>query len=225
MRDTDLYRHLLGLAAPWSVGRVKLDVPAQRVDVWVDIPRRRLMALDKVLRRLYHRIFRRDPVKDHIKRGLVVGENFHMLEEVIIDYSHIWHIEIGDDVTLAPRVHILAHDASTKKHLNYIKIGKVKIGNRVFVGAGSIILPGVTIGDDVVIGAGSVVSRDIPDGYVAVGNPAKLICTIDEFLSKKRIEMNIFPCFGEEYTIRKNVTVDMKNEMNHRMNDKIGYII
>jgi maltose O-acetyltransferase len=148
-----------------------------------------------------------------------------MLDEVIIDYSHTWHIEIGDDVTLAPRVHILAHDASTKKHLNYTRIGKVKIGNRVFIGAGAIILPGVTIGDNVIIGAGSVVSRDIPDGIVAAGNPARFICTTDSFLQRKREEMEVSPCFGEEYTMRKNVTADMKTEMNRMMKNKIGYII
>jgi maltose O-acetyltransferase len=185
-----------------------------------------------VLRKIYHRVFRHDRLKEHhdllkeyIKRGLVVGKNFNMLNEVIIDYSHIWHIEIGDDVTLAPRVHILAHDASTKKHLNYTRIGKVKIGNRVFIGAGSIILPGVTIGNDVIIGAGSIVSRDIPDGQLVAGNPARFICTIDDFLQRKRDEMKIYPCFEEEYTIGKNVTADMKKEMNIKMKDKIGYII
>ena len=50
-----------------------------------------------------------------------------MLPGVVIDYSHSWHITIGDDVTLAPHVHILAHDASTKMHLNYARIGKVRI--------------------------------------------------------------------------------------------------
>jgi maltose O-acetyltransferase len=183
------------------------------------------MSFEKILRKIYHYVLRRDPVKEHIKRGLIVGKNIHMGSEVIIDYSHAWHIEIGDDVTLAPRVHILAHDASTKKHLNYTRIGKVKIGNRVFVGASSIILPGVTIGNDVVIGACSVVTRDIADGHVVIGNPAKPICTIEEFVSRKREEMNIFPCFGREYTIRKGVTVDMKNKMNREMKDKIGYII
>lgn len=182
------------------------------------------MALERILRKLYHRIFRRNPVKESIKRGLVVGRNFGMLGGVIIDPSHTWHIEIGDDVTLAPRVHILAHDASTKKHLNYTRLGKVKIGNRVFVGASAIILPGVTIGDDVVIGAGSVVSRDIPAGHVAAGNPARIICTIDEFLSRKREEMRKCPCFGIEYTDTRNVTANMKDEMNQRMKDRIGYI-
>jgi maltose O-acetyltransferase len=182
-------------------------------------------SLHNILRKIYHRILRFDPIKDHIKRGLVVGENFDMIGDVILDYSHIWHIEIGNNVTLAPRVHILAHDASTKKHLNYTRIGKVKIGNRVFVGASAIILPGVTIGDDVVIGAGSVVSRDIPNGHVVAGNPAQFICTIDEFLLKKRNEMNMYPCFDETYTISKNITADMKDEMNGRMKDKIGYVI
>jgi maltose O-acetyltransferase len=181
--------------------------------------------LEKILRKIYRRMFYQDPIKEHIKRGLVVGKNFNMLDDVVVDYSHIWHIEIGDDVTLAPRVYILAHDASTKMHLGYTRIGKVKIGNKVFVGANSIILPGVTIGDNVIIGAGSVVSRDIPDGCVAAGNPAKTICTTDEFIAKKQEEMGIFPCFGEEYTLRKNVTTEMKSQMNNQMSDKIGYTL
>jgi maltose O-acetyltransferase len=83
----------------------------------------------------------------------------------------------------------------------------------------------VKIGNKVFVGAGAIVSHDIPDGHVAAGNPARIICTIEEFLLKKRNEMNIYPCFGEEYTIKEDVTSDMKNEMNKRMKDKIGYII
>ncbi|MEN6575743.1 MAG: DapH/DapD/GlmU-related protein [Phycisphaerales bacterium] len=182
-------------------------------------------SLRYVLRKIRRCVFRYDPLQKHRERGLVVGKNFHMLADVILDYAHIWHIEIGDDVTLAPRVHILAHDASTKMHLGYTRIGKVKIGNRVFVGAGSIILPGVTIGDNVVIGAGSIVSRDIPAGQVAAGNPARIICTIDAFLQRRREEMEKFPCFSEAYTIARNVTAEMKNEMNTRMTDRIGYVV
>ena len=178
----------------------------------------------KVLRKIYRLFFKYDLVSEHIKRGLVVGKNFRMFEGVIIDYSHAWLIEIGDDVTLAPRVYILAHDASTKRHLNYTRIGKVKIGNRVFIGAGSIILPGVTIGDNVVIGAGSVVSRDVIDGQVVAGNPAKTICSIEKFIERKKREMGKYPCFSEEYTIKQNITDSMKNKMNKRMKNKIGYV-
>lgn len=56
----------------------------------------------------------------------------------------------------------------------------VRIGNRVRIGAGAIILPGVTIGDDTVIGAGSVVTKDIPAGVVAVGNPCRVMREIGE---------------------------------------------
>ena len=56
-------------------------------------------------------------LKQLIKDGLVVGKNFDAMKDVIIDPGHCWLIEIGDNVTLAPRVHILAHDASMKKVL------------------------------------------------------------------------------------------------------------
>jgi maltose O-acetyltransferase len=178
-----------------------------------------------ILTKVYFRYIRPDLVKKLVKRGLVVGKNFRVQEEVIIDDSHCWHIIIGDDVTLAARVHILAHDASTKRYLNYTRIGKVRIGNRVFIGTSSIILPGVTIGDDVIVGAGSIVTRDIPNGVVSAGNPARVLCSIEEFLSRRRKEMEKFPCFGEEYTLRKNVTDEMKKEMNLKMKDRFGYII
>ena len=65
-------------------------------------------------------------------------------------------------------------DASLRDQgLEYAK--PIKIGNSVWIGAGAIVLPGVTIGDRVVIGAGAVVNRDLPDDCVAVGNPARVI--------------------------------------------------
>lgn len=158
------------------------------------------------------------------RNGLQVGRNFHMLPGVIIDYSHCWHITIGDDVTMAPHVHILAHDASTKMHLGYSRIGKVRIGNRVFIGASTIVLPGVTIGDNVVIGAGSVVSHDIPDNSVAAGNPARVRGSLDDFLARRRQEMARTPQFGAEYTLERRVTPEMRAEMNAKMVDRVGYV-
>lgn len=74
---------------------------------------------------------------------------------------HCFLICIGDDCTFTAKVHILAHDASTKKHLGFTKIGKVIVGNGVFLGVGVVVLPGVTIGDDAIVGAGSVVTKSI----------------------------------------------------------------
>ena len=124
-----------------------------------------------------------------IKRGLKVGKNFGRMGGVIIDPTHCYHITIGDNVTLAPRVHILAHDSSTFMFLGKTRAANVTIGNQVFVGAGSIILPGVHIGNRVIIGAGSIVSKDIPDNSVAVGNPAKVICSLDDYLDKEKTKM------------------------------------
>lgn len=147
------------------------------------------------------------------ENGLKVGNNFKMLPECIIDYSHCWHITIGDNVTLAPRVHILAHDASTIVYLNYSKIKNVNIGNNVFIGTSSIIMPGVSIGNDVIIGAGSVVTKDVLDNSVYVGNPAKFICNTDVYMQKQKETMNESNTFGEDYTLRENVSSQKKDEM------------
>ena len=90
-----------------------------------------------------------------ISMGMRVGKNFKRMTGTILDPGYCWLIQIGDNVTLAPRVHVLCHDASTKQFLGYTKIGCVTIGNDVFIGAESVILPGVSIGNRVVIGANS----------------------------------------------------------------------
>lgn len=182
------------------------------------------MNLPSIARKIYRTVFRTDPIAIHTKRGLVVGKNFNILKGVFIDQSHTWHITIGDDVTLGPRVMILAHDASTKIHLGRTKVGKVTIGNRVFVGANSTILPGVTIGDDIVIGAGSIVTRDLPSGHVYAGNPAKPICSMETFLERKQNEIDNAPFFDESYTVSGGITPEMMQEMNQKMTDRIGYI-
>lgn len=145
-----------------------------------------------------------------ISMGMKVGKNFNRLHGTILDPGHCWLIEIGDDVTMAPRVHILCHDASTKGFLNYTKIGRVTIGNNVFIGAESVVLPGVTIGNNVVIGANSTVTHNIPDNSVAVGSPARVISTLDEYLEKERRRMETVPCYGEDYTLRKDVSMEKR---------------
>lgn len=159
-----------------------------------------------------------------ISMGMTVGKNFKRLNGVILDPSHCWLIEIGDNVTMAPRVHILCHDASTKEFLNYTKIGRVTIGDNVFLGAESVVLPGVTIGSNVVIGANSTVTHDIPAGSVAAGSPARVICTLEEYLAKERSRMEAAPCYGEDYTLRKDVSMEKKLEQKAALTGKIGYI-
>ena len=179
------------------------------------------------LRKLIYRLRGEISTEELINRGLKVGKNFKRLNGVIIDDSHSWLISIGDDVTLAPRVHILAHDASTKTAINKTRIGIVNIGSNVFIGAGSIVLPGVTIGDNVVIGAGSVVSKDIPSNSLALGNPAKVICSYDEYIERKKQEIEVCPSYDESYTMRSaQLTTEKKQQMIDELknNGGIGYV-
>jgi maltose O-acetyltransferase len=94
----------------------------------------------------------------------------------------------------------------------------------VFIGAESVVLPGVTIGDNVIIGANSTVTHDIPEGTVAVGTPARVICTLEEYLTKEKIRMETAPCYGEEFTLRQNVSMEKRMQQKEELTGKIGYI-
>lgn len=150
-----------------------------------------------------------------------VGNNLHCAPSVFIDPAHCFLITIGDDCTLTSKVHILAHDASTKIHLGYTKIGKVTIGNRVFIGVGTIVLPNSTIGDDSIIGVGSIVVGNIPPREVWAGQPARKICTLDEYIAKHGDK----PFFGREYQLNPGLSEEKKQEMRQAVENGIAYIV
>lgn len=94
-------------------------------------------------------------------------------------------VTIGDDTFFAPNVQLYAatHPIDPIKRSSGIEFAQaIHIGNRCWLGGGVIVCPGVTIGDNVVIGAGSVVTKDIPGNSVAVGNPCRVVRTIDQSL-------------------------------------------
>lgn len=96
-----------------------------------------------------------------------------------------WLISIGDRVTITSGVQFITHDGATwllrdGKGRRY-RYAPIEIGSDVFIGTNSIILPGVRIGNRVIVGAGSVVNRSIPDNCVVAGVPAKFIRTFDEY--------------------------------------------
>ena len=176
------------------------------------------------IRKYYLQIDDRPPLERAIEKGLRIGKNCSVMGECILDPGHCWLIDIGNNVTLAPRVHILAHDASTKRILGFTRIQRTIIGNNVFIGAGSIILPGVTIGDYCIIGAGSVVSKSIPERSIAVGNPAVVIGTFDNFIQRKKDEFENSPHFDKSYKVDL-ITPEKKEEMIRLLSSgKTGYI-
>lgn len=93
------------------------------------------------------------------------------------------NIYVGDCVMFGPNVTIATAGHPVEPKLRSVGIqynADVHIGNNAWIGAGAIILPGVTIGDNAVIGAGSVVNKDIPANVVAVGNPCKVLREVNE---------------------------------------------
>lgn len=95
------------------------------------------------------------------------------------------------------------------KSTGYIKIGKIHIGDNVFISKGCIILPGTTIGSNVIIGAGAVIAKDIPDNVVVVGNPPRVLYSYDEFIEKhKRLMEDGLVVTSSEYK-----TVEVKEKV------------
>lgn len=180
--------------------------------------------LAKLVRKILFKIDDRPMIEVLKEKGLIVGKGLNLQDGCIIDPSHCWLISIGDNVTIAPRVHILAHDASTKRELGYTIIGRVNIKNNVFIGANTTILPNVEIGNNVIIGANSVVSRSIPDNSVAVGNPAKVIKSYEKYIDEKKQQMKSQPKYDKEYLIG-NITNQKKEEMKEELKEGIGFIV
>jgi acetyltransferase-like isoleucine patch superfamily enzyme len=103
--------------------------------------------------------------------------------------SEPYLISIGDHCEIAHGVSILTHDGATwvfreDKDFNCTKYGPVIIRDNSMIGINSIILPGVEIGPNSVVGAGSVVTKNVPPNSVYAGNPAKFICTYEEYRKK-----------------------------------------
>lgn len=184
------------------------------------------MNLRKLIRRAFGKVSPEKAAMEYcFTYGFTAGKNFQYNSGYPIDANWPWLISVGDDVTLSSNVRILAHDASTCKAGAHTKIGIVKIGNNVFIGADSIVLCNTRIGDNVIIGAGSVVSHDIPSNSVYAGSPAKYICSFEEFQAKHIANLQTNPYFCEH---RWNEWPDAPKEERQAMRDKLentfGYV-
>ena len=113
----------------------------------------------------------------HVHFGKNVYANFNL---TMVDDTHIYvgdYTMFGPNVTVATAGHPILPELRKQ---GYQYNASVRIGKNCWIGAGALILPGVTVGDNTVIGAGSVVNKDIPSGVVAVGNPCRVLREIGE---------------------------------------------
>jgi acetyltransferase-like isoleucine patch superfamily enzyme len=127
------------------------------------------------------------PAASARKLGCKVGENT-ILSSINLG-SEPYLVEIGNNCHITYNVSFITHDGAIwvlkrKYDFKGTKYGKIIIGDNVYIGNHSIILPNVEIGSNCVIGAGSVVTKSIPSDSVYAGNPAKFICTIEEYYRK-----------------------------------------
>ena len=166
------------------------------------------------------------PTSYFVKRGMKIGKNFNRQSGTRMDPSHCWLISIGDDVTLANKVQILAHDDTTRVYTGYGRIGRVIIGDRVFVGANSTVLMNTKIGNDVIVAAGSLVTNDIPDDSIVAGVPARVIGKTSEYIAREKKRMNENLCFDKSYSYYQNVGKEKKRELQEAFenNPHIGYL-
>lgn len=118
--------------------------------------------------------------------GMKIGQHTKIFSQTVsIDAQRPWMVEIGDYCKIAKGVIILQHDYSRSvlRRVYGEVIGtsqKTVIGDNVFIGMNSIILMGANIGNNVIVGAGSVVRGTIPDNVVVAGQPARVICTLEQ---------------------------------------------
>jgi maltose O-acetyltransferase len=159
-----------------------------------------------------------------IEKGLKLGKNVQLVDTFFFDPSHCFLISIGDNCVICPNVRLIAHDASTYMLLGYTKIGLINIKENCFIGDSTIVLPNVTIGPNSIIGSGSVVTKDVPPGSIATGNPAKVICSVDEYIAKIRLISKEKTVFGHDYYI-DNLDESKRQEIISSIGRSIGFIV
>lgn len=152
--------------------------------------------IKKILGRTGENICVLAPIHFDYGTNIEVGENFYANYNLTV--LDVAKVTIGDNVMLAPNVaiytagHPIHHIPRNRGYEYGIEIS---IGDNVWVGGNTVILPGVHIGDNVVIGGGSVVTKDIPDNVIAAGNPCRVIREItdediDYYYKDKRFDVD-----------------------------------
>ena len=120
--------------------------------------------------------------------GVTIGENCNIHTKCWSSEPYL--ITIGNNVHITQNVRFQTHGGShvlRSKVPDFDSFGKIVVEDDVYIGAETQILPGVTIGKGSLIGAGSVVTKSIPTGIVVAGNPARFICTIDQYIERNLI--------------------------------------
>ena len=137
-------------------------------------------------------------------QGASIGEGARLLVRDLGSEPYL--VTIGKQALVSSDVLFITHDGGTwvvrDREPNVSKFGRIVIGERAFVGARAILLPGITVGSRSVIGAGSVVTRDVPAGTVVAGVPARVVCSTDEYIARINERSVSVPHFSSREELR-----------------------
>lgn len=159
----------------------------------------------KKIFKLIHRMIDRlhfiylEPTELARKKGVKLGRNCKLNKKISWG-SEPYLISIGDDFYCSSDISFITHDGSVhilrtheKDKERYGYFGPIKIGDNVFIGYGTTILPNSNIGSNVIVGACSLVKGELKSNSVYAGIPAKYICSIDDYLNKVRSHLDEIP--------------------------------
>ncbi len=123
----------------------------------------------------------------HRLRGVRIGRNVYIVQNAFLEEARPWLITIEDSVRVGPGVLILTHDAACCHHVLDLPnmYAPVVLKKNSTIGAGAMILPGVTVGENAVVAAGALVSKDVPPGMVVAGVPAKPLRPVAEMCAQR----------------------------------------
>lgn len=116
--------------------------------------------------------------------GMHIGQGVNLPVSTWVDTSNCYAISIGDWCGFGEQCLILAHDAQMDEFLDAGLVAKVTIHESCHFGSRTVILPGVEVGPRTIVGANSVVARSLPPDSVCAGVPAKVICSLDEYIAR-----------------------------------------
>lgn len=144
----------------------------------------------KKLEKLWYVNIKGDRIGYARKCGVIIGKDCQILGDPVLAFgTEPWLVKIGDHVDITYGVQILTHEGGIwcargidDKYKKLDCFSPVVIGNNVMIGVNSLIMPGVHIGNNVIVAGHSVVTKDIPDGMVVAGVPARPISTLEKFM-------------------------------------------
>lgn len=155
-------------------------------------------------------------------RGMHLGADVWLPGSTWIDSDYCYLISIGDHCGFGEECLILAHDAQMDEFLDAARIGRVVIHASCHIGARTVILPGVEIGPRTIVGANSLVSQSLPPDTVCAGSPARVLCTLAEYLAKHRNRLQSNPTFPYSKTA---YPLPERNRIAEALRKGDGYVV